>query len=62
MAKTLAYVWANRLIFYKALRTRFPDLPRLELKSSVKTPDWPWPRLIASFKRPSSEAATMSRC
>jgi hypothetical protein len=39
MAKTLAYVWANRLIFYKALRARFPDLPRLELKSSVKKPD-----------------------
>jgi methylase of polypeptide subunit release factors len=37
MAKTLAYVWANRLIFYKALRSRFSDLPRLELKRSVKT-------------------------
>ena len=36
MAKTLAYVWANRLIFYKALRARFPDLPRLELRPSVK--------------------------
>lgn len=39
MAKTLAYVWANRLIFYKALRARFPDLPRLELRASVKKPD-----------------------
>lgn len=39
MAKTLAYVWANRLIFYKALRARFTDLARLELKRSVKTPD-----------------------
>ncbi len=39
MAKTLAYVWANRLIFYKALRTRFPDLPRLELRRSVKSPE-----------------------
>ena len=29
MAKTLAYVWANRLIFYKALRARFPDLSSL---------------------------------
>ena len=29
MAKTLAYVWANRLIFYKALRARFPKLPPL---------------------------------
>ncbi len=38
MAKTLAYVWANRLIFYKALRARFPDLPRLEIRKSVKTP------------------------
>ncbi len=39
MAKTLAYVWANRLIFYKALRTRFPDLPRLELRPAVKKPE-----------------------
>ncbi len=39
MARTLAYVWANRLIFYKALRARFSDLPRLELKRPVKTPD-----------------------
>jgi DNA modification methylase len=38
MAKTLAYVWANRLIFYKALRARFSDLPRLELKRTAKTP------------------------
>lgn len=38
MAKTLAYVWANRLIFYKTLRARFADLPRLELKRSIKTP------------------------
>jgi len=38
MAKTLAYVWANRLIFYKALRARFRDLPRLDLKRSVKAP------------------------
>ncbi len=38
MAKTLAYVWANRLIFYKALRARFPDLARLELRPSVKSP------------------------
>jgi len=39
MAKTLAYVWANRLIFYKALRARFPDLPRLGLRASATTPD-----------------------
>lgn len=39
MAKTLAYVWANRLIFYKALRARFSDLPRLQLRKTVKTAD-----------------------
>ena len=37
MVKTLAYVWSNRLIFYHALRVRFPSLPALGLKSSVKT-------------------------
>ena len=47
MAKTLAYVWVNRLIFYKALRARFPDLPRLELRSSVKRPD----DALAAFNR-----------
>jgi Eco57I restriction-modification methylase len=39
MAKTLAYVWANRIIFYNALRARFADLPQLKLKRSVKTSD-----------------------
>lgn len=38
MAKTLAYVWANRVIFYKALRTRWPTLPKLNLPKSVKKP------------------------
>ena len=47
MAKTLAYVWANRLIFYKALRARFPDLPRLELRASVKDPA----EALAAFNR-----------
>ncbi len=45
MAKTLAYVWANRLIFYKALRARFADLPRLELRRTVKEP----PDALAAF-------------
>ncbi|MCX7044279.1 MAG: N-6 DNA methylase [Candidatus Sumerlaeota bacterium] len=39
MAKTLAYVWANRLIFYKALRARFPDLPRAEIRKSITKPE-----------------------
>ena len=51
MAKTLAYVWANRLIFYKALRGRFPDLPRLELRPSVKKPDDAVGRLQRLFQK-----------
>ena len=39
MAKTLVYVWTNRLIFYKALRARFPDLPKLQLQTSAKKPE-----------------------
>jgi len=39
MAKTLAYVWANRLIFYKALRARFTNLPKMNIKASVKRPE-----------------------
>ena len=51
MAKTLAYVWANRLIFYKALRARFPDLPKLELKASVKKPDHALAAFNAFFRK-----------
>ena len=47
MAKTLVYVWANRLIFYKALRARFGDLPRLELRRSIKKPE----EALAAFNR-----------
>jgi len=51
MARTLAYVWANRLIFYKALRARFTDLPRLELRRSVKAPDHALTALNGLFTR-----------
>jgi methylase of polypeptide subunit release factors len=37
MAKTLVYVWSNRLLFYKALRARFAELPVLKLRTSIKT-------------------------
>jgi methylase of polypeptide subunit release factors len=37
-ARTVCYVFANRLIFYEAVRTKFENLKRLELRSSVKTP------------------------
>ena len=33
-AKTLAHVLANRLIFYRALKARFPSLPPLKLKGA----------------------------
>lgn len=51
MAKTLAYVWANRIIFYKALRARFPDLPRLAIPKSPKTPDEALAALNRRFQR-----------
>ena len=46
MAKTLAYVWANRLIFYKALRFRFPGDPEDGRKYGWKHPD-----LVAHLNR-----------
>src|SRR5882724_248410 len=36
-ARTVCYVFANRLIFYEAVRTKFRNLKRLELRSNVKT-------------------------
>ncbi len=51
MAKTLVYVWANRLIFYKALRARFKDLPRLDLRRSIKKPDEALAALNRLFQR-----------
>ena len=56
MAKTLAYVWANRLIFYKALRARFPDLSPLELRPSVKEPG----DAVAALNRQFQEAVDRS--
>lgn len=50
MAKTLAYVWINRLIFYKALRARFPDLPKLTIQASVKKPEEVLQRLNRFFE------------
>lgn len=55
-ARTLAYVWTNRLIFYKALRARFPELPRLELGPSIKTAEQAVRRLTQIF----NEAARVS--
>jgi len=50
-ARSLAYVWANRIIFYKALRARFPELTRLELRSSVTTPSQAQAAFDALFRR-----------
>lgn len=50
-ARTLAYIWTNRFIFYKALRARFPDLPKLELGPNVRTPDQALRRLNKLFQK-----------
>ena len=50
-ARSLAYIWTNRFIFYKALRARFSDLPKLELGPSVKTQRQALRRLEELFKR-----------
>lgn len=50
-ARTLAYIWTNRFIFYKALRARFPDLPKLELGPAVKTADQALRRLNDLFTK-----------
>src|SRR5207302_158342 len=50
-ARSLAYIWTNRFIFYKALRARFPELPKLELGPSVKTGLQALRRLDELFKK-----------
>jgi len=50
-ARTLAYIWTNRFIFYKALRARFPELPKLELSPSIKAPNQALRRLNDLFKK-----------
>jgi len=50
-ARTLAYIWTNRFIFYKALRARFPQLSRLELGPSIQTADQALARLDHLFQK-----------
>ncbi len=50
-AQTLCYIWTNRFIFYKALRSRFPELSGLDLAPSVKTPAGALKRLNELFRR-----------
>ncbi len=50
-ARSLVYIWTNRFIFYKALRARFPELPKIELAPSVKTPLQAWRRLNDLFQQ-----------
>jgi len=49
-ARTLAYIWTNRFIFYKALRFRFPELPKLELGPAIKSADQALRRLSDLFQ------------
>jgi len=55
-ARTLAYVWTNRFIFYKALRARFPQLPKLELGPSIQTANHAIRRLDEIFRKASEES------
>lgn len=48
-ARTVVYVLANRLIFYQALRARFPDLPVLRVRG--KTPAETYSALQRTFER-----------
>lgn len=50
-ARTLAYIWTNRFIFYKVLRFRWPELPKLELGPSVKTGEKARERLATLFRK-----------
>jgi methylase of polypeptide subunit release factors len=50
-ASSLAYLLMNRVIFYKALYDRFEDLPRLELKPSVRTGADAYGKLRTLFER-----------
>lgn len=50
-ARTLAYIWTNRFIFYKALRARWPELPKLELGPGIKTGEKARERLATLFRK-----------
>lgn len=50
-ARTIAYIWANRLIFYKTLRARFSDLRRLDFSRSIKTAKQARDRLDDLFRK-----------
>ena len=62
MAKTLAYVWANRLIFYKALRAPFPR-PAGPGAQSIRqeTRRRAWRRSAPCSSKPYTGVATTSR-
>jgi len=50
-ARSLCYVLANRMIFYKALRDRFPELPRLALdRRRERTPERALQNLLGRFE------------
>ncbi len=55
-ARTLAYIWTNRFIFYKTLRSRFSQLPKLELGPSIKTANQAIRRIDELFRRAAEES------
>lgn len=50
-SRTIVYVLSNRLIFYQALRARFPDLPSLRLPPRIKTASDAYAWLQQAFER-----------
>jgi len=50
-ARTLCYILVNRLIFYEALRAKFPDLAKLRLPRSFEKPEKAYTYLQNRFDR-----------
>jgi type I restriction-modification system DNA methylase subunit len=49
-ARTIVYVFANRLIFYQSLRARFPDLPALTLSARARNAEAAYDALQRQFE------------
>jgi hypothetical protein len=59
-AQSLVHVLVNRLIFYQALRARFPELPALQLREP-ESPSKRMPTFDVFSRRPSTPVAITNR-
>lgn len=50
-ARTLCYVFANRLIFYESVRAKFAELDALEIPKSVTSPDQLYEHFQKTFQQ-----------